>query len=434
MIKLNPFKAQHFDSLSSKYLELISTKRVSSQTIEESDSEGLIKLDVVPESIMYQLNEKGYCVETEVNRDDICFVLDGEACKIINKAIDDIYKPFSRIVAYKTIQEAVYEWIYLTTFERTSDTFSSYINSHIGSKTASFCFYFPLFNILLESRIKLGNVILGKPNDTQTNNLLLQDPFYQKYASSELVYASIELEGEHEKIQELAYEEVDFAIDIIKLCFFPQLSSEDSYTKDISLLRNSSFPDSFTYFSLKNSDNTVFPFIENRKIPFKIEQEYLSNKHELFALFDNFMSEYYSNEETSEIDNLLHEVISRFSKAITMKSTDEKIVWLCSILDMIVLSSPEVGIKESLKKYIPILVTDDITKRKKIILDLETMYKCRSEYIHYGKKCSIDSQSLFSYNTIVCSVIIILMEERKKYTTKEALRNHIDELFLSVQF
>lgn len=433
MIKLNRFKAQHFDSLSSKYLELISTKEVSSQTIEESDSEGVIKLDVVPEAIMYQLDEKGYCMKTEAKRDNICFVLDGEACKIINKAIDDIYKPFSRVVAYKTIQEAVYEWIYLTTFERTSDTFSSYINSHIGSKTASFYFYFPLFNILLGSRIKLGNVILGKLN-TQTYNLLLQDPLYKKHASSELPFASIELEGEHEKVQELAYEEVDFAIDIIKLCFFPQFSYEDSFKQNISLLSNSSFPDSFTYFSVKNSDNTVHPYIENNKIPFEIKQEFLSNKHELFALFDNFMSEYYGNEEATEIDKLLHEVISRFSRAITMKSTDEKIVWLCSILDMIVLSSPEVGIKESLKKYIPILVTDDISKRKEIIQDLETMYKCRSEYIHYGKKCSIDSRSLFSYNTIVCSVIIVLMEERKKYTTKEDLRNHIDELFLTVQF
>ena len=104
-------------------------------------------------------------------------------------------------------------------------------------------------------------------------------------------------------------------------------------------------------------------------------------------------------------------------------------------MDGIVLSNQEVGVKESLKKYIPVILTDKKETRSHLQKLLEEMYKLRSDYIHHGENVkNIDSSKLIEYNFVVFNLITILIELRNSYNTLDELRQHIDDLFLSVKF
>ena len=103
-------------------------------------------------------------------------------------------------------------------------------------------------------------------------------------------------------------------------------------------------------------------------------------------------------------------------------------------MDRVVLSNQEIGIKESLKKYIPIICTDTVKSRSLLQEQIDEMYKYRSDYIHHGEcAVGIGCEKLCSYNFIVFNLIIVLIELRERFKTLKELRDHIDEQILSVK-
>ena len=107
-------------------------------------------------------------------------------------------------------------------------------------------------------------------------------------------------------------------------------------------------------------------------------------------------------------------------------------VKLCSILDAAILKDNEAGIKESLKKYIPILVSDNLDMRKKIQDTLDLMYSVRSGYIHHGKECKVEFQEIMDLNIIVMSTIMRFLQLRSTYDSPKMIIEAIDKLQLSV--
>ena len=138
------------------------------------------------------------------------------------------------------------------------------------------------------------------------------------------------------------------------------------------------------------------------------------------------------NNRNSETDNFIIRSIRLFSAALSTKNSYEKVVKLCSILDAAVLKNSEVGIKESLKKYMPILVTEDLKKRESVQESIEKMYGIRSDYIHRGKEGKIEVEDIVEMNLIVFFTIMRFLQLRTTYKSPEMLLDTIDKLQISV--
>ena len=101
-------------------------------------------------------------------------------------------------------------------------------------------------------------------------------------------------------------------------------------------------------------------------------------------------------------------------------------------MDAAILKDNEAGIKESLKKYIPILVSEDLEMREKVQDTLDLMYSIRSEYIHHGKEVKVEFQEIMDLNIIVISTIIHFLQLRSTFDSPKMVLDAIDHLLLSV--
>ena len=185
----------------------------------------------------------------------------------------------------------------------------------------------------------------------------------------------------------------------------------------------------FSNYSLIDSNDRVI-----RKCVMDKWEKAIFDTNTTFSLMSHFLTDYYIllNHKHTELDKIIMRSIRQFSITLSTKNQYERIVKLCSILDAAILKDNEAGIKESLKKYIPILVSEDLTMRETVNQTLELMYSVRSDYIHHGKEAKVEFQEIIDMNIIVLSTIIRFLQLRHTYESPKMIIKAIDKLQLSV--
>ena len=97
-----------------------------------------------------------------------------------------------------------------------------------------------------------------------------------------------------------------------------------------------------------------------------------------------------------------------------------------------ILSDNEVGIMESLKKYIPVLISDNLEQRKEWKNSINEMYDHRSQYIHHGKEPKTAQSQVARYSGIVYCTLARLIGMRKKYKSVKEIQSDLDDMMMGV--
>jgi hypothetical protein len=333
------------------------------------------------------------------------------------------------------IQKEVYDWIILSKTGVTDMPLGNYIERRLQEQVDTYTCYFrmPYIEIAGNGSLTVAGVRIGVCEELEQYWSKVEKAFVGDKAKED-VYAFVTLSGEIDRVKELAYEKAQMAVDIIKINswlrfeYIPLLASMD-------IDRNIMETPCTVVLTHKMGDEklNVEQVLQGQK--YVIDASFITIlKRSMMNLFATFMKNYYDCETHSELDEIIKRSISRYSKALSTQNKYERVVGFCSILDAIVLSDNEIGIKESLKKYVPILISNDLEQRKELKKTINEMYEVRSQYIHHGKELGITTEQISRYSGNVYCTLARLIQLRKEYKTIKEILSVVDNKMMGILF
>lgn len=430
MIIIDPKKKAYYKEKTKELIHLVNESR-SSSVQKKSDNEDVQDFEGAFIN-SYEINEDNYIKDVQERIDDVTVLeLNESSCSIINKYVKDIYGNLRRYVALETVRDLVYQWIFATYRGQETRLLCDFIEQRINEDIDTYTFYFPLPYVELKGYTKLliGDVTIGTIDDVAiSNNKILQKLNIDVCNNT---FASITMEGDYKLLKEKAFGEVSFVMDIIKSCSNLKFEIDPSdFCLDIDSKNRSKAASliiakrqGYSKLNIEQTSSTKIYTIDNKFLQ-------ILNNNKIGAFFS--LQQHIEKSEPTEFQMAVKRGIIRFSDSLSMGSRLERNVVLCSILDSFVLTSTEVAIKESLKKYIPILITTDPKSRKQAKDIINEMYSIRSNFIHHGEGKYISDKQMSLYNYFVFRTIQAYLVKSREYKELKDLYKDIDQKLDSV--
>ena len=430
-------KIEYYNSVSQQYVEMLTVYdcEAPDNIIYEKDGNVAIPSENIVEMTSTQSDDNGNYISVEYSKNGKLYVLSNDNCSIINRCVEDFYKSARNSTTRTNIQKEVYDWIFLSKIGKTDMPLGDYIGRRLQEQTDTYTFYFrmPYVEIAGKGSLTVAGVRIGVCEELEQYWSKVEKAIVGDKAKED-VYAVVTMSGEINRVKELAYEKAQMAVDIIKINswlrfeYAPLLASMD-------IDRNIMGTPCTIALTHKMGEErlNVEQVLQGQK--YVISASFITIlKRSMMNLFVTFMKNYYDSETHSELDEVIKRSISRYNKALSTQNKHERVVGFCSILDAIVLSDNEIGIKESLKKYVPILISNDLEQRKDLKKAINEMYEVRSQYIHHGKELRISTDQISMYSGNVYCTLARLIQLRKEYKSIKEILSVVDNKMMGVLF
>lgn len=428
-------KIDYYNSVSQQYVELLTVYDCEGpdDIVYEKDGNIAISRESIVDLISTQSDEKGNYISVEYLKNGKRYILSSDNCSIINRCVADIYKSVKNTTTHANVQKEVYDWIIRSRMNEIDASLGDYIDQRFKEQADTYTCYFrlPYTEIAGNGSLTVADVRIGSCEELKLYWSKVEKAFVGDNAKDD-VYASLTLSGEINQVKELAYEKAQMAVDIIKINswlrfeYMPLLASMDIDRNIMGMPGTVALTHKMGEEKL-NIEQTI----QGQK--YVIDSSFVTIlKHSMMNLFAMFMQSYYSSGTHSELDEIIKRSISRYNKALSTQNKYERVVAFCSILDAMILSDNEVGIKESLKKYVPILISNDLEQRKDLKKTISEMYDVRSQYIHHGKELSITNEQISKYSGNVYCTLARLVQLHKRYKSIKEILSDVDDKMMGV--
>ena len=430
-------KIEYYNSVSEQYVDMVTVYdcEKTDDVVYEKDGTVAIPYESIVEMTTSQSDDFGNYVSVEYSKNGKTYMLPEDKCSIINKCVADIFKSERNETTLANIQKEVYDWIILSKMGETDMLLGDYIEKKLQDLTDTYTCYFrmPYVEIAGNGSLTVAGVRIGVCEELECYWSKIEKTIIGEDAKND-VYASVTLKGEFNRVKQLAYEKAQMAVDIIKINswlkfeYTPLLASMDI---DRNVMGT---PCTVALVHKMGEDKlNVEQVFQGHK--YVIDRSFITLlKHSMMNTFATFMKNYYETESHSELDIIIKRSISKYNKALSTQNKYERVVGFCSILDALVLSDNETGIKESLKKYVPIWISNDLEQRKDLKKTINNMYDVRSQYIHHGKELTLTNDQIRSYSMCVYCSLARLVHLRKRYKSITEILSDMDDKTMGISF
>lgn len=161
----------------------------------------------------------------------------------------------------------------------------------------------------------------------------------------------------------------------------------------------------------------------------EIDDDYLNFMNEKgMKIFHDFLRD----PKKTELFELLLTTINLFGDALTENILHKRIINLFTIMELLLLKDKNVPILDSLKKYLPILITDNIEVRKEIKENIDKLYEIRSKAIHHSKYEDFQVEQLAKLQEYLFLLLKKLIQLSDSFETKDQVLSEIDRAINSV--
>ena len=424
-------KKTYLDEFSITILSRLKKEHIENQNIDngiDDESVTTIPIENIKSQYEYHYDENDEIDSIIYYKDNWKIEVSGKIWNEISKCINDLYrlKWIKNCIAFQTLLKTVLSWFF-DVIERNQIcvSFSQYVEDEIKSMQKKYILYFPIPYVIAKTSFKIANVSFDLISDNELDKIMLSSKDKDFYHNK--MFASISLSGEKEHIVKLAYEQCSLAVDAIKIC--SRLSFDPSFSgvcldleKNIRLheLNRCIIKDASSQESISEELNVG---IHSWSIDKKFVKDLEEHQINLYSEFINRLID----QEASELELVLISSIKTYSKSLSIQNKYEKIVLLCSIMDSLMLKDNEVSIKDTLRKYIPIIITNDTKRREQIKKHLNNMYEIRSQYIHHMCEKKLLVKDVYGLYGIVSTLLLVLINNSMRYKSMKEIIGMIDK-------
>lgn len=427
-------KREHWNSESVKFLNEIKKEEIiqSEDKTTPVDDNNVVLQPISMKSLFeYDVDCDEKIVGVSCIKENKKYHIGNELWLKVEKCINDFCKirSFKNKISKDSFRNIVLSWLFeARQKEQISIDFIQYIEDELDKRIKQYVIYFPLPYLEADKTYNFTeDIFIGKLPNVNLRNLLTS--FTEDIYHQNTTFVYTKLKGERQAVVDMAYERCSLAVDIIKACYLTFYSELPKICLDIANNINH-LPVERCFIQELSADDSLYV---NENINFHIvnlDDNFIQKLEEHGKTeYSVFMDRIYKQENT-ELERVLIPAIRTYSKVLSNSNKHDKIVDLCSIMDSLILLDEKESIKQALKKYIPLIVTDTPEKRHIINKSIEKMYDIRSQYIHHrNTKENITRKELFNYSVIVFSLItqLVIFANSNKYKTMKDIITVIDK-------
>lgn len=229
--------------------------------------------------------------------------------------------------------------------------------------------------------------------------------------------------------------EIDFARDAglqkaIRITELLGIYSEATLLPDIkcsSRVKGMEMSDGYTVFSInKNDELGVSSGTLNTAL---VTTRYMSKAKldEYNAIGLGKLSYLESSKSLTAFESSVLTFAFLYSKAAFTSDPMEKIVYMLSALESMLLKSENEPIQQNLAERVAFISTNDLSERKVLIKNIRDIYGLRSKYLHHGISQS-ESSIMTEFLHIVWVFFSLLLTSTERFDNKDQFLLHIDDL------
>ncbi len=361
--------------------------------------------------------------------------------KKIIKIVEALHKNnmINKTLSYSFIEKVLFEWIKEKyDNESLKLNFIEYLDNQATKNVKSMTLWIPIASLEIEHSFSFANSTISTLSQkmiedgfhlseitNQNNQKLLDSCNKIKKNYQGLACVVININAEPDYAFKYAIEESRRITSILGIFSEGILIPN---RKCISNIKGSECIAQATVFSKDYKNNSLS--IESRLIEdsskgfWRITKQEISNIKEL-ALDD--LSLLLTIEKPNKFQESILTSIFLYSKCAFTDKPIEKIVYLLTSLESILLKNETEPITQNLSERMALFISSKIEERKKIIKIVKSIYSFRSAYLHHGNSSSeLEQISFFMEYAQV--FFVTLLKNSNNFTTKEAFVSSIDDL------
>ena len=303
-------------------------------------------------------------------------------------------------ISLNTVKELVFKWLVKKCKEELSVEPLEFLITECQSKLKEWEIVTPIAELYIENEFSIGNVKLITLSkeiiDSWESSVKIIRIEAKKEGTCELsnsfeelrktysgkAVAQYRIEAEQDRAIEIANEEVDKSLSILR--FFsranviPNLISccTISGAENVNVINN---------LILKKN------VLETQHI--KINRNYLRDwiiRRDDLELFYKMglgkLSNLLTKKNLSKFESILLDSLIIYSRNSLMQNIYDKIVYIFSSLEAILINDDNERIMQNLSERIAILIGNSIKEKKEIIGNVKTIYGLRSKFLHHGNQ------------------------------------------------
>jgi hypothetical protein len=369
----------------------------------------------------------------------------GEAYKNLTRIAEQFQKipSFKYSVSVSFLLDTLFDWIKGKYFNTIKSACTEYVIRECEKAIVHMEIWIPIAETRVIGELKLGGIviknitkamILGhidsivkkvREEVSAQETSRLRDRLFVKYKNlSGLAAATIIVEAEHNRAVEIAYEQADIALSMIRFLSVANLIS--------GILSNT------VLLGQERLERKEFFRVDGNTILGISEQISKSHQWILDAaqIMTQFRSEFTSindlitNAKRNQFEESLFNALLLYSKSSLTKSSSDKLIYIFAALESVLLKNASEPIMQNISERIAALVGQSGPDRKDIIEIIKDIYGHRSSYVHHGS--SIDqNEKLEKFLRIVWETFHKLLINKDSFSNKEQLHSYIDTMRLN---
>ena len=297
----------------------------------------------------------------------------------------------------------------------------------------------PISFLAIQSTFKIGNVTFEYyPEgffDSFENELLKIHPKEEKKMLQwmekmrkdyqGIVFSTMYITAEEKKAQEIAVNETENALIVLR--FFSPTALLPEIRSYFGKMGHTNVPTNHFFIFEDKFPNLVKEIAEDQEFIWTIRDQD-------FKMFRQIgldrISELISKKEKSSFEDSLFNSVKLFSRAITSKEFQDKLVFTLVSLENLFLKDTSEPIQFMLGLRLAFRPKLNSQQRKDIMRLIKDSYKLRSSYIHHGKMTD-NYKLLRNLQRISWDSFRIIINNKDKFTKREDLLNFIEDRILS---
>jgi hypothetical protein len=354
-------------------------------------------------------------------------------------------KTIRNVLSFKALETMFHRWITDRFTQKIHVPFWEYVSLEAANSIKKRKVLLPISYLSIQKSFVVGNVefhpfdseYIDRIEGETLNFLKDRDPqeleamknfFKERIRKNNQGYTvvAMEIEAEQERACEIAVEETEKSLSALRIFSASMLEPKLSFCATLWRGSNSSYTDVIFL-----DENKLEAFV-NHKFDQSFQVEKLENKAIDSIFFGGLatLSNLLKLEAPNDFQEQLINALMIYSKVMEVKNPSDKLIFLLSSLESLLLKNPQEPIQQNLGERIAFLVSENPQERRKIIELTKKTYKMRSEYVHHGMPME-NYDGLRSFMQKAAHTFVILLNHAYSFPDKYALIDEIETMKLS---
>lgn len=365
---------------------------------------------------------------------------DKEQYSRFNKLIQNLHSTeyLNQKVSSKFIEAESFNWIIKVYKKQQADSnLFDYLITKADAEVKAHTFYFPILNLEIEQPFKIGNAeftyftkeyfdnlykTLKAKDDTYTEENFAQ--IFRKDFQGQ-VLAKVTVTAERDKAEEIAKQDSEIAVDVLKLYSESAIVPERKTMFDLNFKLGYQVQSNFL---TQKPSESISISIQFNNHPLNITQRLYQSAYQSGL---KIFSEYISLRKKDELHEIIIQSIHLFGSAISNWDLHLRCVNLITILESIFLEAEESNnMEHKTKARLSKALTNKHQEKERIKTIFSNIYQVRHKMIHKAIRIEIDTKELSEAQMNMVNLFLRLIELNTKFgfKDKETLIQKLNEI------